>query len=79
MPFDPRTAGLSVGGATGPGGGVGAVPKVMLIGAAADAPEAALIAVWTMVTVYGVFAERWCAGEITRSLFFQANDTLIAG
>ena len=41
------------------GAGVGAVPKVMLICAAAEAPEAARMADLAMVTVYGVFAARW--------------------
>ena len=54
----PSTTGLSVGGATGAGVGVGAVPKVMLIGAVAEAPETERIAVWAMVTTYGVFAAR---------------------
>ena len=39
-----RTTGFSDGGATGARVGVGAVAKVMLIGAAADAPDAARIA-----------------------------------
>jgi hypothetical protein len=40
------------------GVGVGAVPKLMLIDAAAEAPEAARMAVLAMVTVYAVFAAR---------------------
>ena len=51
LAFDPRTPAVNDGVAAGVGSGVGAVPNVMWIGAAADAPEAALIAAWSMVTV----------------------------
>ncbi len=57
-PFAPTTTGFNDGGATGAGVGVGAVPKVMLIGATAEAPVKDRIAVWAIVTTYGVFAVR---------------------
>src|SRR5579863_8849018 len=44
-PLTPRTTGLSDGGATGAGVGVGAVPKTMVIGAVAEAPDTERIAV----------------------------------
>src|SRR5438132_1477945 len=67
---EPSAAAASRGGigVLGPGGGVGAVPKVIWIGAAAVAPDDARIEGWAMVTVYGVLPTRWWTGVMTSLL-----------